>query len=371
MGNSDSHKRVYFLGAGASKASEFKLPTMSEFFLEEDFPPNDKDKNENRKYPKLQEFIGRYFPKTPISGLNLEDVITRLELSVDKFGAFGEHPEPYLYVARREFSSYVIKRLELKPKKDEEGQDRYWCRYHKDLFVQLTDQDSIITLNYDLIIDHTLLEISKKYDDALKENYFLTRMYGLLSRHHLSFVERPSLPHDFIDLGHYLKLHGSIGWLYCANPTCGNHQLFFPNWIDSKEIHNFHGDPCILCGSPLVSVIIPPTMNKTFNEYPKLGLLWSLAYRKIKDADELVLIGMSLPESDYYLKWLINSAISSREIRPLKVVAVNKIVDKEGKEDKKKVNCYKNKIKNLTGVLPEYWNDFCEYVKCVEDKKEA
>lgn len=353
MGKSDSYKRVYFLGAGASKASDFELPTMNEFFREEDFA--------SEEYQNLHDFINKVFPKANISDLNLEDVITRLELSVDKFGAFGEHPETYLYDARREFDKYVRERLKIN--------EHSWCPKHKILFKQLSkpeNRDSIITLNYDLIIDHTLFKILKNAQGRLEDDCLLKRMYGLLSRHYLSFVERPSLPHDFIGLGHYLKLHGSIGWLYCKNSTCGNHQLFFPNWIDGgPSLHNYPGDLCKFCGSPLVSVIIPPTMNKTFNEYPKLGLLWSLAFREIRDAEELVLIGMSLPESDYYLKWLLNSAISSRDKKdkPLEVVAVNKIVDKEGKEDKKKVNCYKNKIKYLTGVLPEYWHDFCEYVE--------
>lgn len=336
MENSNLKKRVYFLGAGASNASEFKLPTMNEFFRE-GFT--------SEEYPSLHEFIRKIFPGTDISGLNLEDVITRLELSMDKFGAFGEHPETYLYDARREFNDYVHKRLTYEPK-----DGRHWCKNHKVLFEQLTDHDSIITLNYDLIIEHTLDEITKQKNR-------LSRMDSLLNpMNYAGLIGIPSLPRDYTGLGHYLKLHGSIGWLYCDNPSCGNHQRFFPNQI-GKKVHNSPGDLCNICGSPLVSVIIPPTMSKTFDEYPKLGFLWSLAYREIRDADELVLIGMSLPDSDYYLKWLINSAIRSRKVKPLKVVAVNK--------DEKVCD----KIYELSGIISEYWNDFCEYVNNIKKQQ--
>jgi hypothetical protein len=339
MENSNVQKRVYFLGAGASKASDFTLPTMNEFFREEDF--------KNGNYDNLHAFTKKVFPNANISELNLEDVITCLELSVDKFGVFGEHPESYLYEARREFSLYVRERLTYPPIKEEDRQERYWCRNHKVLFKQLTDHDSIITLNYDLIIEHTLFEISRNCEGGL-----LRRSYNILGRTlYVDSGDRPSLYHTDVRLGHYLKLHGSINWIYCANPTCGNHQLLFPNWIGSKGTQNSLGDPCILCGSPLVSVIIPPTMNKTFDEYPKLGLSWSLAFREIRDADELVLIGMSLPDSDYYLKWLVNSAVSSREDKHLKVVVVN--IDK-GVCDK---------VEKLTGARPEYHDDFREYVE--------
>lgn len=336
MESSIPQKSVYFLGAGASKASDFQLPTMSEFFTEEDFKQD--------KYPALHKFIGRVFPKVSFKELNLEEVITRLELGIDRFGAFGEHPEPYLYEARREFTSYVSERLQYKP-----INGRPTCEKHEVLLRQLNEKDSIITLNYDLIVDYGLYAISPKHDGGELKGGLLDRIYNILKPGLILGGPPPSLSHSYVGLGHYLKLHGSIDWLYCSRPQCGNHQLFFPNRIDWGA-HNSPGDPCILCGSPLVSVIIPPTMNKTFIEYPKLGLLWTLAWKEIRATDRLVLIGMSLPESDYYLKWLINSAISAREKAPL-VVVVN--MDKEVCE----------KIKKLVGESPEYHNGFCEYIE--------
>ena len=68
---------VYFLGAGASKGSDFELPLMKGFFREEDF--------HLKEYSHLKEFIDKRFPKIPINDLNMEEVITHLELILEGF----------------------------------------------------------------------------------------------------------------------------------------------------------------------------------------------------------------------------------------------------------------------------------------------
>jgi len=334
----ENQKTVYLLGAGASNASDFELPLMKGFFREEDF--------KNGNYPNLSEFIKEHFQKIPFCELNLEDVITFLELSTDKFGSFGKIPETYLYEARREFEEYVKNRLNISGTKG--------CKKHAEFLRCLAgcdSKDSIITLNYDLVVDRTLYGLSPRDDQSkIAHECLIDRMYHLLGRTQLWHGERPSLYHKHKGLGFYLKLHGSVDWLYCQNQDCGNHQLFFPNWIDSPQVHNQSGDPCSLCGSPLVSVIIPPTVHKSFENFPKLGLLWSIAYREIKEADKLVFIGLSLAESDYYLNWLIKSAVvNSKKSKIVEVVNKDKTIGE--------------KIEKLIGVAPApLLGDFDEYI---------
>ena len=347
MKDDPSSKTVYFLGAGASKASDFELPAMTGFFREEDF--------DSKGYSNLHKFIKENFPNISFKELNLEEMVTCLELSLDKFSSFGEHPEVYLYEARREFDKYVNIRLEIPNKKG--------CNKFKNLFKDLTEfesKDTVITINYDLVVDNTLWELSPKEgiegELKMKHGCLLDRMYGLLGVTRLIHGDRPSLYPQDKNKGFYLKLHGSIDWLYCPNQTCGNHQLFFPNWIDSSEVHNVPGDLCSLCGSPLVSVIIPPTMHKSFENFPKLGLLWSLAYRELKQADKIIMIGVSLVESDYYLNWLIRSAIRASENN-----SQVEVVNKEGRKEE-----IFEKIKKLTGITPKYQGDLDEYIEKIK-----
>jgi len=341
-----TNKTVYFLGAGASHASEYKLPCMQGFFRENDFKSED--------YSSLFKFIERKFSRLSFNELNLEEVITFLELSLDTFGSFGEHPENYIYGARREFDQYVNHRLNTPELKG--------CCEHKRIvdknLAGSDSKDSIITLNYDLVVDNTLYELSPKepepYEKKLEHGCLLERMYGLLGRTVLFHGERASLYHRDKELGFYLKLHGSVDWLYCPNETCGNHQLFFPNWSGSEEVHDKAGDLCSLCGSPLANVIVPPTMHKSFEKFPKLGLLWSLAYRELNKADRIIIFGVSFAASDYYLRWLFNKAVRERANKPL-------IVDIDVEDSA----C--ERIENITGIKPTHRRRLDEFLEYEED----
>jgi hypothetical protein len=107
-----SEKTVYFLGAGASKAL-FNLPTMQDFF--NDFSVRD--------YEALSKFLSQYFfnglkdddleHEIKINNLNLEEVITTLELSMDRIGSFGKIPDSYLFDAKLDFDRFVKQRLNI------------------------------------------------------------------------------------------------------------------------------------------------------------------------------------------------------------------------------------------------------------------
>lgn len=144
-------------------------------------------------------------------------------------------------------------------------------------------------------------------------------------------------------------MHGSLDWLYCPNENCRNHQEFFPNRLGEEKIHDQIGEPCILCGAPLISVIIPPTLHKSFEKFPKLGLIWTLAYRELNRADKIIILGVSFTPSDYYLKWLLKSSIATRENKPnIQVINIDSSI------------C--DVVKILTGVTPEYTSSFDNFM---------
>ncbi len=336
----DLGKTVYFFGAGSSAASTYNLPVMGAFFLEEDFKGD--------SYPFLHRFISNKFPGVETGRLNLEEVVTTMELNLDKFASFGEPAEAEVQKARSELDQYVAERLAIA--------NRQGCKQIGKLInaelAAIESRDSVITLNYDLVVDNTLWERSLKGPSKeLRPECLLDRTYNILQRTQLFHGERPSMYHKSKGLGFYLKLHGSIDWLYCVNTSCGNHQIFFANWIGSEPIHNDPGDLCSLCGMPLVNVIVPPTMAKTFEKYPKLGFLWSLAYRELRTAERIVIFGISFAPSDYYLSWLLKKAILDRKERP-KIFNID--INKMPRE----------RIRELTGIDPVVVESIDEYLGC-------
>lgn len=330
---------VYFLGAGASKASEFKLPTMKGFFDEHHFSAGE--------YGHLAKYVRQLFPGVPFPELNLEHVITHLELSLTGFASLWELPRPEVTLAREEFDKYVTKRLGCVDRP---------CSKHVGAFRRLKDVDSILTLNYDLVTDRSLHAVEGEDSQARTAKYD-SRLW--ISRHVLEpdpfktwDGAVPSVPVKH-ERGYYLKLHGSLDWLYCPNAACARHQAFFANPLAPSEGGRHESAlPCNVCGAGLVPVIIPPAMGKSFERFPKMGLVWNLAYRKLRAAERWILIGMSLPPSDYYLAWLLRQARLDRADLPaLTVVNLDR--------------CAAERAEDVVGVAHVTW------VGCLDEFIEA
>lgn len=327
-----SNKTVFVLGAGASKASDFHLPVMRGFL-----------QNLNNHDPTVDQlcyFCERFFPLSydptrphiSFANLNLEEVFTQLEL--DEMGlASIQGLSPGFFVERgdgwpldrvtvkRQLLDYVRWRLDTGL-----GDTPVACGKHSDLLQEaLPPEDkphTILTLNYDLVADQTLwaAESDDKGRPVLPGK--LQRLYELLVPRQLGRAVAPSLLPEEREVGYYLKLHGSLDWLYCPTPGCVNHSAFFPRWLGWLDPQNYAGDACAHCGTSLEWVIFPPTMKKSFERFPKLGLIWRLAHDELKKAGKIVFFGVSMAESDYYLHWLVRSSLAWCRPKP-EVVVIN------------------------------------------------
>ncbi len=306
-------KTVYFLGAGASAASDFHLPVMKGFFRQKDLS--------EKNLSNLNKFIRQVTPYSDIETVNLEDIITHLDLSLEDLGSKWQRERTLEQRAREELYTYIRKRLDLRVK------DRDFCQLHLELAKALKNVDSILTLNYDLIMDFAINMRGKKPSRS-KQDPMLERSYRLLSDVSTWGGEWPTLYHEDVGKGLYIKLHGSINWLYCPNPACGHHQSIFLASPFEPNIRVDPGAPCSRCGTSLGLVIVPPTMRKSLERFPKLGYLWNLAFRELKQADRLIFFGVSLPKSDYLLRWFIRESTIWKE-KSREVIIVNLEDEKE------------------------------------------
>ncbi len=340
-------KKVYFFGAGASKASIFEFPTMRGFFRGEDL--------KLQQYDQLRDLIYELFPNTPVDELNLEEMVSHLDLTLDDLGKRGLVEGIDSFQAQTQLMEYIVHRLKL-PDDPLKAVDPT----HKQLLTLLGPEDSLLTLNYDEVLDYALYDLSpKSQDGSLSHDSMLDRSYFLLQDTHLIDGDWPTLYHGEKGLGLYLKLHGSISWLYCPNPSCGNHQQFFPARVDWK-IKPQKGEPCSRCGSSLEIVIVPPSVSKSFSRFPKLGFLWRLAYEELVQADRIVLIGMSIPESDFNLRWLFRET-SRRRGKPVGL----EIVNKDPNVIKKAESLFP-KVSSVEGFL-----DLGSYVKQKDNERDS
>jgi hypothetical protein len=146
---------------------------------------------------------------------------------------------------------------------------------------------SVITFNYDLVMDFTMAAAQRGYDYCL------------------SNAQPVHMP--------LLKLHGSINWSSCTKCNAivpcefgkylGPMQTFqspaFVHLKTSELSRSRH------CGEPIeaMPVIVPPTWNKT--DYNRsLAPVWRRAARELSDAENIIVIGYSLPETDAFFRYL-------------------------------------------------------------------
>ena len=308
------------------------------------------------EYPELCSFIDKNYPGIPKEKLNLEDVITGLDIGRDRFGSFGERSKAYLDEARYQLHHYIRYRLDYGLQGIEDPNS-----VHRKILLALEDGDTIITLNYDLIVDDVLENRGKeslgKTAGGRDRFLWLGKLRELLSPLILMSGEIVVPVRDSEwKHGWYLKLHGSINWIYCSNPQCIYHQWM--NMRPIEEIRLFKDAKfCSSCGGSIEVAIVPPSMLKVFERYPKVGALWSIAHRELSEATRVVFIGVSFAPSDYYLHWLIKLSFLNSKRSKESVVVVDKC------------SSVKKKIKEMVDIEPTYYPDICTYISKKIERK--
>jgi len=228
-------KTVLVLGAGASFASDFKLPVMAGFFG----PQRD-------GFAEVFEFLESFYPTHEPSEYNLEDVLAFLSVSRERMQVWGLPPSAGTFASYDDLYSavlqYILRRLEI-PK---DG----ICKLHKSLFSMLDKKDSILSLNYDLVADQVLSDLAPKEYGRPDQNSRIGKLDGLLTEQSLfGALEPPSLMPREEEQGFYLKLHGSLDWLRCPTPGCRNHLNIFCCGTSNLADGQASGRPCRFCGA--------------------------------------------------------------------------------------------------------------------------
>lgn len=122
------------------------------------------------------------------------------------------------------------------------------------------------------------------------------------------------------------KLHGSINWVYSERDKCPEHwdlrdaNAHQQNFLyETSDIVRYRLSPNLNLfrqsenGEPTLPLIIPPTFNKgAENSY--LNQVWSSAAEALKEAENIIVIGYSLPETDQFFKYLYSIGTIGRSI---------------------------------------------------------
>lgn len=225
-------------------------------------------------------------------GFNLEEIFTSVELERD---FCDEQSDEYsrLTLARNKLLRYIGRIIALCTQGG--------CGENTAYLAQiLEDEDSVITFNWDLLLDYEL----PPRDGKFHYRAFFETVLG-----NPSFGDDEMFGPDYRH-GMLLKLHGSFNWYRCTNQRCRRFLdvVFFESTtIALDRLMGIGPVICEMCGSEMNPLLIAPLLRKPIKEDAVFRSIWGVARRKLESATTVVVIGYSLPPTDFHSAWLLRS----------------------------------------------------------------
>jgi NAD-dependent SIR2 family protein deacetylase len=206
-----------------------------------------------------------------------------------------------LIVSIRKVISYTLEKTTQLPHGNEAGiQSPLYYWFFADIIADLMKKGkscSIMTFNYDLGLDYSLYAKRLLLDYALGD---------------ISIDRTPVV---------YLKLHGSLNWARCRKCSKIKPNRNFQQtqtragWDYSiiPMISNLKNGSC--CDQSLEDdpFIVPPTWNKT-GFHTEISRVWQKAASELKDAEDIFVLGYSLPTTDLFFHYLFALGVDMKTI---------------------------------------------------------
>jgi len=201
--------------------------------------------------------------------------------------------------------------LILSKEKNKENKDNEKTRQS---FVNLLNRgDTIISFNYDLVLENLLMAHN------LWEPFSGYKKYGLTLSHREKYTETSSKNKNTIDL---IKLHGSINWInedFHTGDGSNNISFHLCNRTISQPLIQGIPDPIVFhkfaethyFGNP---VIVAPSFLKQFDK-PYQIIMMNTAIKQIKLADEIIIMGYSLPKADTTASFLFANIEKTKRVK--------------------------------------------------------
>lgn len=292
-------KTIFILGAGASK--DCGAPLMKEFLdYARDLAAGTRlDENDKKDFVKvfdaLVELRGVFF-KSGLDLDNIESIFSAFDMA-QLVGKLGNLKSSKINELDRAIKKVIIRTLEdaIKFKANIKYAEPP-ISYHK--FVELLkgmEKDrnqtwSVMTFNYDHALDYAFCCNKVSVDYCLDEK--------------LTPGKKP-----------YLKLHGSLGWGHCKQcETMGIVEIGRFSVRDPKYAGRFAPYPITkkltnlrheyeYCEGTFEPMIVPPTWNKG-QHHEQIGNVWRQAAIELGEAENIIVMGYSLPETDLFFRYL-------------------------------------------------------------------
>jgi hypothetical protein len=290
-------ERLIVLGAGATRGAQFgeKFVPMCDPPLNSDFFTQLQRITAPERRRKLvasiiRDVVGLFGPNF---SLTLEDYFTQLEFLSEAIKLSppggGGITAGDLRENRERLLAAVSTVLEVST--DAAIRSAGGCKLHQ-LVEDLKAKDTIISFNYDCVIDHALRQSSDGIWSA-KYGYAFPKPDRITGHQFWDAKPAAASATEGVNL---LKLHGSQNWQ--LPPLSGS-----PEEIKLKQrLYTQFGNPRF--------TIIPPVWNKAAAQDPIFKQLWTNAERAIRGARQIAVVGFSFVETDLPVESLFRVALA-------------------------------------------------------------
>lgn len=312
---------VFILGAGASR--QCGAPLMADFLdVASDLLRSNAVQEKRADFEKVFSAIGALqsvHSKAQLDLNNIESIFTVLELGriIQKVPSLSQKDIGEAISALKEL---IVKTLEVTMMFPTRGSTIGVPQPYEafgDLLVHLSKEAfpsqtaAVISFNYDIAADMAM------YRSGLGPDYII----GEPSDHHLAVP--------------LLKLHGSLNWAIEKESQIIR-PLHLASYFQRYSYNGFgqeHSSTRVPIGSQLVEyfkkfastdveaepVIVPPSWNKA-DYHSALSVVWAAAAKHLSEAEQIFILGYSLPETDSFFRHLY--ALGSVGSAPLRRIAV-------------------------------------------------
>ena len=283
--------RIYFLGAGASKAFYPKLPLAGELTLRSLL-----DSANYLEPPPAINFLARFIRQVNVANVTLD---TPIESVLD---SLHRHDEPHHYPYENLFVC-LVRRLN-----HGDAVDHTLANW----LAAVSDRgDAILTANYDSVLEWNFANSNDIL--SLRCNYKVVR--NKLAACEQRLGEYPNAPKRFLVL---LKLHGSVSWSFCS--ACGHYDLHETHLYGAEEAITGVG-ACRNCGKKgfREPVFVLPALQKDYSE-SCVAEIWSNAELLLREAREIIFAGFSLNPNDQRIRALLSKCHKVAKTQHVRII---------------------------------------------------
>jgi hypothetical protein len=180
------------------------------------------------------------------------------------------------------------------------------CAHHAALVAALEPRDTIISFNYDCVVDHALRRTAAERWSA-RYGYSLPKPSRVLGSEYWDAEDPPVGSNNTINL---LKLHGSLNWQLPPGDEALTGEVRL-----KQRLYLQRGTPRF--------TIIPPEFVKRIGDDENFAALWRNAERAIRHAQVIALVGFSFTPTDLHVDSLFRIAQAGGNNRLRSLVIAN------------------------------------------------